>query len=55
MEEKNKIFMVGTRKGQFELITEDKKICLWMYDTLQYEYFLRSQVKGEINNGKGGR
>jgi len=45
MEEKKRIFMVGTRQGQYELKTKDGLICLWMYDTLQYEYFLPSQVK----------
>lgn len=48
--EKHYIIVDGNKEriGQFELITNGAKMCFFMYDTMDYEYFPSTTIVEEI-------
>jgi len=43
-EVKGIIHRVDDRYGQYELTTTDGYVCMYMFDTLKYEYFKPDEV-----------
>jgi len=39
MLEKEKLYIINERVGQYELTTTDNYNCFYMSDTMEYEYF----------------
>ena len=45
----------GKRHGQFETETKDGYICMWMFDSVDYEYFKPSDISYEREENENNR